>query len=64
MGASWGEFFYRAASILAGLILVVAIINYLSNVSEGLPTFPVAALLLAGAIWLIGYICRNILTAR
>jgi hypothetical protein len=53
-----GQFLYRAATIIAGLVAVFAIVNYLDNISEGEPMVPVAALGLAAIIWLIGLCCR------
>lgn len=61
---SWGDFLYRGAATLAGLILVLAAANYLYNVSLGLPLIPVAALVVAGVIWLTGRSCRDILNDR
>jgi hypothetical protein len=53
------EIFYRAASIIAGLIALLAIANTIYNISEGEPVIPVVALALAGLVWLIGWLCRS-----
>ena len=44
--------FIRVATIVAGLIVVVVLVGYFSNAAAGEPVIPIAALLLAGAIWL------------
>ena len=54
------EIFYRPASIIAGLIVLLAIANTIYNISEGEPLIPVVALALAGVVWLIGWSCRSI----
>jgi hypothetical protein len=64
MDARWGEFLYWIATILAGLIVAVALAGYFSNAAAGEPIIPVVALLLAGAIWLIGWVCRNAIGPR
>jgi hypothetical protein len=55
-----GEVFYQAASIAAGVIVLLAIANTIYNISEGEPVIPVVALALAGLVWLIGWLCRSI----
>ena len=64
MDARWGELLYWMATILAGLIVVVVLTGYFSNAAAGEPIIPVVALLLAGAIWLIGWVCRNVIGPR
>ena len=54
------EIFYRAASIIAGLIVLLAIANTIYNISEGEPVIPVVALALASLVWLIGSLSRSI----
>jgi len=44
--------------------VVLATENYVYNVSEGRPLIPVAALVVAGVIWLIGWSCRAVLNDR
>ena len=60
MAKSWVEIFYRAASIIAGLLVLLVIANTIYNISEGEPVIPVVALVLAGLVWLIGWSCRSI----
>jgi hypothetical protein len=61
---SSGDLLYWGASTLAGLILALAAANYLYNVSQGLPLIPIAALAVAGVVWLTGRSCRDILNDR
>jgi hypothetical protein len=64
MAARWGEVLYRTATILAGLIAVLAAAEFLNNLSKAGPIIPIRPLLLAGAIWLIGRVCRYLLAGR
>ena len=52
---SWGRVLYRAATTLAGLIVVLTALNYFYNVGHDRPLIPLVPLLLAGLIWLIGW---------
>jgi hypothetical protein len=61
MAARWGKVLYWNATILAGLVAMLAAASYHSNAVEGDPIVPITALLLAGVIWLIGWICRYLL---
>ena len=55
MVLSWGEVLYRASVMLAGLIIVLAAINCLYQVSIlEEPIIPVVPFVLAAAIWLVG----------
>lgn len=60
MTESWGEIFYRTATLIAGLIAFLAALNFLYNLSVGRPIVPVAALGLAVATWLAGLFLRYI----
>lgn len=60
MVMSWGEVVYRASVMLAGLIIVLAAINCLYQVSIlEEPIIPVVPFVLAAAIWLVGLFCRQ-----
>jgi hypothetical protein len=59
--ATWGSILYRAGATLAGLVLLLAILNFANNLAQGRPLIPVAALGLAAIIWLIGACCRYLL---
>jgi hypothetical protein len=54
-----GGVLYWTATIIAILIVVVVVAGYMSNSGEGVPFVSTTALMLAGAIWLVGWICRN-----
>jgi hypothetical protein len=60
MVPSWGEMLYRASVMLAGLVIVLAAINTLYQVSIlEEPIIPVVPFVIAAAIWLIGFFCRK-----
>lgn len=63
-GMTWGNVFYRAATILAALIALLAAGNYFYNIGQNRPLLPVVPLLVAGMIWLVGYSLRYLLTNR
>ncbi len=54
----WGMILYRAGTIVSGLIVVLATLNFAHNVDDGRPLIPVAAVGFAALIWLIGACCR------
>jgi type VI protein secretion system component VasK len=58
MDVRLGKNLYWAATIIAGLIVVAVVTGYVSNVGEGEPFIPIVPLVLAGAIWLVGWACR------
>ncbi|HET7167229.1 MAG TPA: hypothetical protein VFI94_19000 [Pseudolabrys sp.] len=61
MVLSWGEILYRASVMLAGLIIVIAAINTLYQVSIlEEPIIPVVPFAVAAAIWLVGFFCRKL----
>jgi uncharacterized membrane protein YjgN (DUF898 family) len=60
MTVRWGEYLYRGATILAGLIALLVMANYFYDSSRGEPSLRIVPLLLAGAIWLIGRSCRHL----
>ena len=60
MVLSWGEILYRASVMLAGLIIVLAAINGLYQISIlEEPIIPVVPFVIAAAIWLVGFFCRQ-----
>jgi hypothetical protein len=63
MTEPWGEILYRVAAITAGLVVLLAVLNFRYNVGEGEPIMPVAALGLGAIIWLAGGCCRYLLGA-
>lgn len=62
MSAQLGKFVYWAATMLAVLILVLAAASYFANAN--MPIIRLPALLLAAAIWLIGWACRYVFADR
>src|SRR5262245_47862770 len=56
--ASWGSILYRGATTIAVLIIVLALGNYLYNLSQNRPLLPLMPFVLAGVIWLIGCFLR------
>ncbi len=61
MSPRFGAMVYWTASALAGLIVFLAIINYINSAVDGEPVFQVAALGFAGLIWFVGYACRRLI---
>jgi hypothetical protein len=55
---------YWTTTILSALIAALSLISTFYEVSESEPIVPVAALLLAAAIWFSGWFCRHLLTGR
>ena len=60
----WGIIFYRAATLLAVLIVLFAVFNFFDNLSEGEPVVPLFALAIAVIVWMIGLGCRYVSNAR
>lgn len=48
--------------MLAGLIIVLAVINSMYTASIAQPMIPVAPFVVAAAIWLVGLFCRHVTT--
>jgi TRAP-type C4-dicarboxylate transport system permease small subunit len=57
-----GNALFWLASLFAALILLWTASDYFSNLGESYPVLNVPAVLLAGAIWLVGLLCRHALT--
>lgn len=55
MAEPWTDVFYRAASMLAALLIALALVNAGYDAARGLPFVP---LVLAGTIWLLGRVAR------
>jgi hypothetical protein len=62
--ASWGSILYRGTTAVAVLILVLAVANYVYNISQNRPLVPLIPLVAAGIVWLMGYGLRYFLTDR
>lgn len=64
MAEQSGIFFCRCATVLAGLVATAAVVSYFLNAARGLPIVSVAALSLAGTVWLVGWIGRRLMVER
>ena len=60
----WGESLYRAAAFIAAIVAMLAVFNFIYNLSQGEPIVPLPALALAGIVWLTGLGCRWVLGTR
>jgi len=60
MAERWGELIFWTATIVTGLIAVLVVVGYVSNAGEGEPIIPIVPLMLAGAIFLVGWVCRHV----
>ncbi len=56
--------FYWAATLLAGLIGAAVFVVYLFSETGTAHVFPIVPLVLAGAIWLLGWAAREVLARR
>jgi hypothetical protein len=59
-----GEVLYWTSTIIAGLIVLLVAANYMSDTGMGEPIIRSTPLLLAGAIWLVGWACRRVFAGR
>ncbi len=58
MAAPWAaQLVYRWVTIIAGIIVLVAVVNFLYRLSMGEPIIPFVPLIVAAVIWLIGRFC-------
>jgi hypothetical protein len=64
MAARLGDVLYWTATGIAGVIVAAAVAGYVSDSAEGEPFIPIVALLCAGAIWFVGWLCRTIVAGR
>lgn len=64
MAENVGNFLYWAATIIAGLIVLFDVSNFFESYSQGDPVIPIAGLVFAIIIWLIGRGCRLVLAGR
>jgi hypothetical protein len=62
--ANLAELLYWMTTAIAGLMVAAVIVGYVSDAAAGEPFIPIVALLAAGAIWLMGWMCRNMLRGR
>jgi hypothetical protein len=64
MAAHLGRFIYWLATMIAGVLVVWVVWGYVYTSNRGEPLILIVPLLLAGAIWLAGWVCRKVLAAR
>jgi ABC-type Mn2+/Zn2+ transport system permease subunit len=64
MNERGAAFFYRTATILAGLVAALAVISYFLNAPRGMPIVSIAALTLAAVIWISGWAGRHLIAGR
>lgn len=61
---SSGDVLYWTFTAIAGVIVLLVIANYVSNTDMGEPIIGIIPLLLAGAVWLVGWVCRYVFVRR
>ncbi len=59
MAEPWTEVFYQAVAVLALMIVGLTLLNAANSASLGTPLVPVAPLIAAGALWLLGWIVHS-----
>ncbi len=59
-----GEVLYWTSTVIAGLIVLLVVANYMSNTGMGEPIIRIIPLLLAAAIWLVGWVGRRVFAGR
>ena len=59
-----GEVLYWTSTVIAGLIVLLVGANYIYDIGRGEPGIRSLPLLLAGAIWLVGWVCRRVFVGR
>ena len=64
MAENVGNFLYWAATIVACLIVLLDISSFFESYSKGNPVIPIAGLVFAIIVWLIGRGCRLVLAGR
>ena len=57
---SWGDFYSKAATFTALLIVAADLAALVYNFSHERPVLSIAALVLAGFIWFTGWVCRRV----
>ena len=64
MAARLGRFIYWLATMMAGELVVWVLWSYVYTNIRGEPLISIVQLLLAGVIWLAGWVCRKVLAER
>ncbi len=55
---------YWTGTAIAGFTVTVVLTSYAFNVGKGFPVISAAALVLAGTIWLAGWVCSHVYAGR
>jgi hypothetical protein len=61
-GLNAGPTVYWLATIIAALIVVFAVADFFISWAQGAPIVRIVAFVAAAAVWLIGRICRALLS--
>jgi hypothetical protein len=64
MAARLGQFLFWLATIIAGVLVAWVVLGYVYTSNRGEPLISIVPLLLAGAIWLAGWVCRKVFAER
>jgi hypothetical protein len=64
MAALLGQFLFWLATIIAGVLVVWVAWGYVYTSNRGEPIISIVPLLLAGVIWLAGWVCRRVFAER
>ena len=64
MLAALGDGVHRTTTSLAAIILAIVLVALLYSAAHGDAYLQITALLIAGAIWLVGRICKLVLAGR
>ena len=64
MAARLGRFIYWLATMIAGVLVVWVVWGYVYTSIRGEPLISIVPLLLAGVIWLAGWVCLKVLVER
>jgi drug/metabolite transporter (DMT)-like permease len=64
MAALLGRFLFWLATIIASVLVVWVVWGYVYTSNRGEPIISIVPLLLAGVIWLAGWVCRKVFAER
>jgi len=59
-----GEVIYWTFTAIAGVIVLSVAANFVFDADRGEPVFRLIPLVLAGAVWLVGWVCRHVFVKR
>ncbi len=64
MTAHVADILYWTITIITALIVMIVVIGFFYSASRGDPFIQIVPMLLAGAVWMIGWACRYGLAGR